>query len=284
MFPPAQHADDFTIEDDSVEQTVHMDEAAEVEPLSLMIAIQTGRKAEHEFLRIAGLHAMLTPILEQPDSKIAVVTFDSRIELAHDFTSDAAQIDRVLEHLPPGDDGAAILNTVNYCVGMLNKQPGSRKRVLLLISEKRDYGSKASIIDSVITSIGDSNTTIYSLIFSPAHTSAMRRLRGADPEDVGAPPVDVMALLDLARAAMKKNIAKSIAAQSGGEYELFDSRKSFESRMIDFTNHLHSRYLLSFQPNDPHAGLHRIRVKLKQPNGATVLARGSYWAQGTTPQ
>ena len=274
---------DFIIEDDGVEQAVQMDEAAAGEPLSLMIAVQTGRKAEHEFPRIAGLHDMLTPILEQPGNQIAIVTFDSQIELAQDFTSDPSQIDRVLQHLPPGDDGAAILNTVNYCVGMLNKQPGSRKRVLLLISEKRDYGSNAAIVDSVITSIGDSNTTIYSLIFAPAHTSATRRLHGADPEDIGAPPVDIMALLDLARASMKKNMAKSIAAQSGGEYELFDSRKSFESRMIDFTNHLHSRYLLSFQPNDPHPGLHRIRVKLKQANGAAVLARGSYWARGSAP-
>jgi VWFA-related protein len=274
------HADDFIIEDNGVEQTVQMDEAAEAEPLSLMIAVQTGKKAEHEFPRIAGLHDMLTPILEQPNTQAAVVTFDSQIQLAQDFTSDAAQIDQALQHLQPGDDGAAILDTVNYCVGLLNKQPDTRHRVLLLISEERDYGSKASIMDNVISLIGDSNTTIYSLIFSPAHTSAQRRLRGADTEDVGAPQVDVEALLLLARAAMKKNIAKSMAAQSGGEYELFDSRKSFESRMIDFTNHLHSRYLLSFQPSDPQPGLHRITVHLKLPANHSVLARSTYWARG----
>jgi hypothetical protein len=53
--------------------------------------------------------------------------------------------------------------------------------------------------------------------------------------------------------------------------------------MVDFTNHLHSRYLLSFQPSDPHPGLHQIRVRLQQPNGATVLARGSYWAGTSAP-
>lgn len=204
------------------------------------------------------------------------MTFDSQIQLAQDFTSDASQIDQVLQHLQPGDDGAAILDTVNYCVGMLNKQPENRQRVLLLISEKRDYGSKAAILDHVITLIGNSNTTIYSLIFSPSFESAKRRLRG---EDEG-PPVDVMSLLLLARAAMKKNTSKAIADQTGGEFELFDSRKSFEGRMIDFTNHLHSRYLLSFQPTDPQPGLHQIRVRLKQPSDSSVLARGSYWAEG----
>lgn len=272
-------AKDFVIEDNGVEQAVSLDEAAQAEPLSLMIAIQTGRKAEHEFPKILGLKEMLDPILAQEGSQVAIVTFDSQIQLAQDFTSDASQIDQALQHLQPGDDGAAILDTVNYCVGMLNKQPENRQRVLLLISEKRDYGSKAAILDHVITLIGDSNTTIYSLIFSPSLESAKRRLRG---EDEG-PPVDVMSLLLLARAAMKKNTSKAIADQTGGEFELFDSRKSFEGRMVDFTNHLHSRYLLSFQPTDPQPGLHQIRVRLKQPSDSSVLARGSYWAEGPQP-
>ena len=50
---------------------------------------------------------------------------------------------------------------------------------------------------------------------------------------------------------------------TGGEYELFATRKKFEVRMNDFTNHLHSRYLLSFAPKSPHPGLHQIRVRLK---------------------
>jgi len=272
-------AKDFVIEDNGMEQPVRLEEAAEAEPLSLMIAIQTGRKAEHEFPKILGLKDMLDPILAQQGSQVAIVTFDSQIQLAQDFTSDAGLLDAALEHLQPGDDGAAILDTVNYCVGLLNKQPEERQRVLLLISEKRDYGSRAAILDHVITLIGDSNTTIYSLIFSPSFESAKRRLRG---EDEG-PTVDVMSLLLLARAAMKKDTSKAVADQTGGEFELFDSRESFENRMIDFTNHLHSRYLLSFQPNDPQPGLHRIRVQLKQPGDGSVLARGSYWAQASTP-
>ncbi len=53
--------------------------------------------------------------------------------------------------------------------------------------------------------------------------------------------------------------------------------------MNDFSNHLHSRYLLSFQPARPQPGLHQLTVKLKQPGNDSVLARTSYWAQGSTP-
>jgi len=52
---------------------------------------------------------------------------------------------------------------------------------------------------------------------------------------------------------------------TGGEYELFSSRKGFETRMNSFANHLHNRYLLSFEPKSPHSGLHQIRVA---PEGA----------------
>jgi hypothetical protein len=71
---------------------------------------------------------------------------------------------------------------------------------------------------------------------------------------------------------------------TGGEYELFATRKKFEVRMNDFTNHLHSRYLLSVVPKNPHAGLHQIRVRLRESGTATVLARTSYWAQENTAQ
>ena len=81
---------------------------------------------------------------------------------------------------------------------------------------------------------------------------------------------------------MRKNTAKAIASLSGGEYQMFDTAKGFDARLNDFDNHLHSRYLLSFQPTQPHPGLHRLTVRLKQPGDATVLARSSYWA--TQPQ
>jgi VWFA-related protein len=277
-------ANDFVIEDDGVEQTVHLDEddsATPPEPLSLIVAVQTGRKAYHEFPRMKGLHDMLGPILEQPESQIALVAFDSQPVLIQDFTSNPGQIDSAVKQIRGGDGGAAILDTIHYCSGLLNKLPEGRRKVILIISETRDHGSKTSVND-VVTLIGDSNITIYSLVFSPALSNILDTERGTNTEDMNAGP-DLLSPLMMAVQAMRKNAPRAVASQTGGEYELFESRKRFESHMIDFTNHLHSRYMLSFQPNDPHSGLHRIRVKLKQPNGATVLARVSYWAQGSNP-
>jgi hypothetical protein len=78
--------------------------------------------------------------------------------------------------------------------------------------------------------------------------------------------------------ALRENTSKTIAAMTGGEYELFKSHAGFESRMMEFANHLHSRYLLSFEPKDPHSGLHKVRVRLRRSENATVVARDRYWA------
>jgi VWFA-related protein len=273
-------AKDFIIEDNGIEQASYLDEAAEAEPVSLIVAIQTGRRAWREFGREQGLSSMLSPILDQPRTQVAVLAFDSRLNLAHDFTGDQGQISDCLRNLGPGDDGAAILDAVQYSVRLLNQVPEGRQKVLLLVSETRDHGSKFAKIEDVVTLIGNSNTTVYTLVFSPTLSNILDTERGNNQDEMKS-TVDLLALLAHATAAMKRNTPKAIAYETGGEYELFESRKRFESRMTDFTNHVHNRYLLSFQPESPRPGLHQIRVRLKDPEGnETVLFRSNYWAGG----
>src|SRR5258707_8835176 len=56
-------AKDFIVEDDGIEQAPYLDEAAEAEPVSLIIVVQRGRRAWREFARMRGLPAMLEPVL-----------------------------------------------------------------------------------------------------------------------------------------------------------------------------------------------------------------------------
>jgi VWFA-related protein len=269
-------AQDFIIEDDGSPQVARLDEEAEAEPVSLVIAIQTGRQAYREFSRIKGLSSMIQPILDQEGTLAAVVEFDGGVELAQDFTGDQRMVGNTLKNLQPGDGGAAILDALKYSLNLLNQQPAGRQRVLLLISETRDHGSHFPKIDDVVTAIGETNTTIYTLTFSPSLSNVLDTGRGSNKEEMNAGP-DLLAPLILIRQAMRKNTPKAVAAMSGGEHASFDTQNGFETRLIDFTNHLHSRYLLSFQPKDPHIGLHELRVRLREPAKGEILARGSYW-------
>jgi len=271
-------ARNFIVEDDGVEQPARLDEAPEGQPISLVVAIQRGRRAYAEFPRIEGLKTMLDPLFSLGTARVAVVEFDTQVNLTRDFTRDASLVEGDLKNLQPGDDGAKILDAIHYSVTMLKKEPEERMRVLLLISETRDHGSHVKI-DDAVAAIGQSNAVMYALAFSPALSNILDTGRGTNKNEEH-PTVDFLDLAYRTVQAMKKNVPSTIASMTGGEYGLFATKKKFEVRMNDFTNHLHSRYLLSFSPKSPHPGLHQIRVRLINAGDASVLARTSYWAEG----
>jgi VWFA-related protein len=276
---------DFLIDDDGVEQTVRLDDSAESEPASVVVAIQTGRRAWREYSRMSGVGPMLTAVFNQLRSRVALVEFDSHVRLVEDFSEDQTSVYDDLKKLEPGDNEAAIRDAVDFSVRLLEKEPPERQRVLLLVSENRDHGSHVGKANDVVAAIGNSNTVVYALAFSPSLSQVLDTERGVNRDEAywDAPP-DIIGTLLMARNAMKKNITKAIAEMTGGEYELFTTRKGFEGHMVDFNNHLHSRYILSFAPEQPHPGFHQIQVRLKQAlPGTIILSRTSYWAMGTIP-
>jgi VWFA-related protein len=272
-------AKDFLIDDDGVEQRVRLDEAAEGSAVSVVVAIQRGRRAKYEFPRIRGLSSMLDPLVAEGRGRVAIVEFDSQVELVQDFSSNSEKTTETLKALQPGDAGAAIVDAVDYSVKLLEKAPKERPRVLLLIGETRDHGSQAKVED-VVAEIGQSSTAVYALAFSPSRSNVLDTMRGNNIEEMHE-GVDFLSLAYMAAQAMRQNAPKTVASLSGGEYELFATRKNFEARMIDFTNHVHNRYLLSIEPKNPHAGLHQLKVRLRDPGDRVVLARSRYWAAGT---
>jgi len=273
-------ASDFLVQDDGVTQPVLLDQAVESEPISLVIALQTGRRALREFPRMKGLGAMLEPIFAQPESRVALVEFDSAVNLTQNFSHDSAGVTLALQRLEPGDGGAAILDAVQFCVRLLEDSPQRHRRVLLLISETRDHGSQTAKIEKVVADVGNSNVVMYALPFSPSWSQVLDTERGSNKDEWGGSP-NLLAPLMMASQSLRRNTPRAIAGMTGGEYELFSSRKNFERMVTEFTNHLHSRYLLSFEPKDPYPGLHTIRVQLKDAGKRSVLARSSYWAEGT---
>ena len=270
------HAQDFIIEDDGVAQTVRLDESDDPAPLSLMIAVQCGRRAEREFGRMAGLASMLDPVLNNPDNEAALLFFDSKLNLARDFTNNAESIENDLKNPQPGDGGAAILDAIAYSARLLARRPDGRQRVLLLISETRDHGSKFTKLDDAVTVIDTNDVSVYALPFSPYISQQFDTVRGTN-QDEWTPNIDIRAKLVDIHEGMRKNIPKTLAGLTGGEYELFATRSEFENDLISFGNHLHGRYQLSFEPKNPHPGLHQIRVSLRDPaKGESVIYRRSY--------
>ena len=267
----------FIVEDDGIAQAANMDEEPESEPVSMMIAIQCGGRAKREFGRMNGLSSMLDPLLSNPQNEAAVLFFDSKLNLDRNFTSNADGVEKDMQELPSGDGGAAILDAIAYSARLLGQRPKDHKRVLLLISETRDHGSHFTKLDDALKAVDGNEVSVYALPFSPYVSQQLDDLRGSNREE-WTPTIDILARLQDIRQAMRKNIPQTIAHLTGGEYQRFSTQRAFENHLIDFANHLHSRYELSFEPNNPHPGLHQIRVRMRDPNShRTLICRTTYW-------
>jgi VWFA-related protein len=264
---------DFALEDNGVPQKIHVQEAMDTAPVALVVAVDLGGASVLEFGKLAKLGPLLELFLTDPRSKVALVGFDSTQHLIQDFTHSGDEVDQELKELQPGDGGAAILDTVSYAVNLLEAQPKSYRRVLLLISEERDHGSKHTRPEQLIKQIGESDVLVLSVAFSPAEAEFSH-----DAMDSGDDrTMNMLSPFIMAVKAFKKNVAKEIALMSGGEYTTFTGNRNFVARVVEAAQHMRNRYLITFSPSNPTPGLHTIRVRTVQDYGARIVARADYW-------
>lgn len=266
---------DFTLEDNGIRQNIHVDDDLDAQPVSLVVCIQRGRSAGLEFDKYARLGPLLDLFTAGGRGEAALVVFDSRPVYLEGFTRDTSAITDDLRHLKQGDGGAAILDAAGYSVDLLEHRPPDHRRILLLISESRDHGSRNYSAQDLVERIGTSNTLVLSLAFSPTKAGLIDWGKG---NTEGGSSINVLAPLMMAVAAVKKNAARELAVMSGGEYASFTKEKGFEDRIAELASHARNRYILSFRPSNLTPGLHRIGVRLNSDYGARVIARTSYWA------
>ncbi len=266
-------SDDFVLEDNGVAQKVRVQEEMDTAPVSLVVAVEQGGMSVLEFDKVAKLGPLLDVFLSDPRSQAALVGFDSEPHLMRDFTHAGDDLNDSLKHMEPGDGGDAILDTVSYAVDLLQSQPKEFRRVLLLISEERDHGSKHTKTEQVIKKIGQSDVLVLTVSFSPIKAEFLHDVKDSGEERT----MNMVSALWALIQAFHKNVTKEIAQMSGGEYTTFVSDKRFEQRVVDEAKHARNRYLLTFSPSNPTPGLHTLRVHLAQDYGAHIVARADYW-------
>jgi VWFA-related protein len=343
-------ADDFLVTDDGVRQKVTLDQEAGGEPLALVVVVEVGGAGARKFQNSSSIAPPLAPMLASiagdVPHQLAVVTFDSHPVLLQGFTPDTEKAGDALRSLRPGctrehhmencesqdaihnvplgDNGAAILDSLEYAVDLLRTRPGAYRRAILLISETLDRGSETTI-EQAVRDITETNTTIYSVGYSTGKSEAAhyaaRQLptepsgrpsglvslenhhpnpphgcmgKDPNPDPDGArnrwaqaydclgqlaPPLTFAKMAAIATVdALQQNVPETVSMLTGGEYFKLTGAKGLERDLATIGNHLPNRYVLSFHPLAPHAGLHAITLRLPGYSGLEVTARTRYWA------
>jgi VWFA-related protein len=304
-------AKDFVLTDDGIEQKIRLEEDTGGEPLALVVVVETGGAGARQLDKYHTLGTMIDSIAGNVKHKVAVVEFDSEPRLFQPFTSNPNTVQDAMDNLTPGDNGAAILDGLAFALDLLRKQPPEYRRAILLLSETVDRSSQTKLSDALNT-ISDTNTAIYSIGFSSGKSEASHYAAtqlppqlgglgrpnpphgcmGKDPDpDVStnkatqaydcltqlAPPLALAKMAAIAATnGLRTNIPESVATLTGGEFFKLSDRRSLERSLTTISNHMPNRYILTFQPQSPHPGLHAINLRLTNYPGLTITARSSY--------
>lgn len=98
-----------------------------------------------------------------------------------------------------------------------------------------------------------------------------------------APPLAAIKIAAIAAIeGMHRNAPETVAHLTGGEYFPFSNVHNLEKSLLTISNHIPNRYVLSFQPQSPHPGLHSIALRLKEYPDLVVTARRNYWVDSDT--
>jgi VWFA-related protein len=306
----ALNADNFTLTDDGVPQKLSLEQDTDSEPLALVVAVEIGGAGARHLDDYRNLGATLEALVGGVQHRVALVGFDSQPRLLENFTPDINAIAAGLHDLDPGDNQAAIYDGLKFSVEQLQKQPPEYRRAVLLISETVDHGSHVALEDAV-RSVSDTNTVIYSFAFSSTKSAVGHEAGQFSTDQPGpaggcfandpnaapsqkkgkaektydclsdlAPPLRAAKIAAIAiMSAMRKNAAETVAHLTGGEYYSFKDRKSLQKAMLTVSNHVPNRYVLSFHPENPHPGVHTLKLDLKDCPKLQITARRNYWAE-----
>src|ERR1035441_8748352 len=134
---------DFQLYDNNKLQQIQAD--VHDQPLSLVIAVQKSSNLNEILPKIQRIGSLLKDLIAGEDGETAIIAFDHNVVVAQDFTNDTGQITETMKKLKPGSSQHAVDDAVMKGIGMLKNRPKDRRRILLLIAERRDKGSGSRV-------------------------------------------------------------------------------------------------------------------------------------------
>ena len=270
-------ASDFKLFDNETPQRIHED--ADFLPISLVVAIQNNHQVSATIDQIHNLGPLLGSLVVGEGSEAAILTFNKYVETVQPFSGDPGRITQSLRRVQYHYDTNHLIDATFEAIRMLKTRPPGQRRILLLISEKRDLGSETKLRD-MVEEAELNNVLIYSMNISRAHAARRIIVPANGPVGTGF-SLDLIALIKEIYMGVKSIRTEEplsvLTRYTGGREFSFFKDHSFEDALHQIGEEIHGQYLLSYTPsNIDDTGYHKIRVDLSRPE-LTVRSRPGYY-------
>lgn len=262
---------DFHVFDDGVEQRIDRWDIGG-DPLAAVLVLQTSDRAQSMMLAIHSLGSIFTETVMALDGEAAVITYDSTVDVRQPFTMDHDAVENAITSTEFDDSGMHLYDAMAKAVDMLKNEPAKRRRVMLVVGESRDDGSKANF-GAVVRDAEHANITIYAI----GPSSMTRDLLQDAPALWAAPAIF---LLQQGRNRSKKHDLEVAAAATGGAHYSAVRAETLREALDDIGGELHAQYILSYHANSERApGFHSINVTVDRSDVSVRTRPGYYVAQ-----
>ena len=284
-------ARDFVVLDDGLRHEITVDDfTTGMAPISLVIAIQTSGISTPALTKVRRIGNMIQPLVTGLRGEAAVVTFGSKITWLQDFTSKDERVSAAVKNLKPESSmqQARMLDAIATAADRMTDRKG--RKVLLLISENRDRGSKTTF-PQALEAVEREGIEVFGAHYSAYATALIAKpkdlpdlsappVTAIDPseEDDGPPGVDLLGMLfELSRLG-KTNAIQALTQATGGADYPWVKERGIENAIEQLGVEVHSQYLLSFSQSGSSTGMHRIEVSVPSRSDLRIRSRRFYWA------
>ena len=291
--------DDLILFDNNVPQRIQMDWITY--PIDLVVAVQASSNSGAVIDKLGGSGILVTSLLAAGAGETAVISFSDDVKVHQDFTASPDLVTHALRMLRKEGDDAHMLDALRQALSMLEWRPPGRRPIILLIAEKRDRASKATLAD-VMERVQRLNVAVYWLTYSPLlEPFTVKPKTGEDlkpeaervkvqkcalcpapddtpvPSDLG-PGNFLYAIQELMRFG-KPDLSRLFTETTGGRTMNFLKKNALERAIQLVAEEVHRQYVLSFEPNGGEPGtFHAIRVAVKDRPELQARTREGYWA------
>ena len=271
--------DDFRLADDGKPRPITMDTSDTVQaPVSLVVLIQASQISTPALARIAQVGGLIKPLVIGERGQAAVLEFDDELRLRTDFTADSGAIKAAFEGTRNRSVRTArLIDAVAEGVRLLDTRAANHRRVMLILSESRDRGSKMKL-PAAVERAQRAGVVIYAATYSVQASAFSSRPSDAPSMPGGDDNLDILGgAKELARAALP-NAAEALTRATGGRHLSFVTLNALENVISRAGEEIHSQYLLSFVPlQDGNQSFHEIRVAIPSRPDAVIRVRPGYW-------
>jgi VWFA-related protein len=285
---------DFRVYEDGIEQTINSWELGG-DPLAVALLIETSSRLSAMAPVVHSTSSIFTATVMALSGEAAVVTYDSTIDVVQPFTPDHDIIEKAIAGTKFEGGQVNLYDAMAASVELLKARPSTHRRIMLIMGESQDNGSKAKLRE-IVREAGNANISIYVVGLSSAAADLRSNSMGTGPIKLpGLPPIEPHPCVDSLRRECFDLITPAIwllqrgtneikhhqlevAAAATGGIHYRTLRDSEVRRALDkIGGELHAQYILSYSPSSNWAaGFHKITVTVSRP-GVSIRARPGYY-------